>query len=162
VVRESELRQYGLALGLDHQELWEYPDGALADGPDRDIIDRIVARIRSWKPDLVLTFDPAGGYNGHPDHCATGKMTTEAVRAGLDSAYKPELGATHRPKQIGYLVAPVRAFSTIGGPKLRAVALAQPAANLAVPCETLAGGPMRASTWTGRTLARMAPLRLLG
>ena len=136
LVRESELRRYGFALGIDHQDLWDYPDGGLGDVPQGGVIDRLVERVRSWRPDLVLTFDPAGGYNGHPDHCAAGRMTTEAVRAGLDAAYKPDLGAAHHPRQLAYVVAPARAFSSIGGPELRAVAIAQPAANVAVPVKS--------------------------
>ena len=132
LIRESELRRYGFALGIDHQEVWEYPDGQLSEVPSRDIGDRIVERIRAWKPDLVLTFDPASGYNGHPDHRAAGAITTEAVRASLDSGYRIELGTAHRPKVIGYVLAPARAFSTIGGRELRAVAATQPDANLAV------------------------------
>jgi N-acetylglucosamine malate deacetylase 2 len=135
LVRESELRRYGFALGIDSQEVWDYPDGWLGEIDARGIIDRLAERIRRWRPDLVLTFDPAGGYNGHADHRAVGRITTEAVRAGLDQAYKPELGAAHRPQHIAYVLAPVRAFSTIGGPELRAASLAQPAANVSVRVE---------------------------
>lgn len=135
LVRESELRRYGFALRLDHQEVWEYPDGGLSDVAGRRLVDRLVERIRTWKPDLVLTFDPAGGYNGHPDHRATGTIATEAIRAALDFTYQVDLGEAHRPKQLGYMIAPARAFSIIGGLELRTVAAAQPDANLAVPVD---------------------------
>jgi hypothetical protein len=44
----------------------------------------------------------------------------------------PELGTVHRPNHLGYLLAPARAFSTMGGPALRAAASAQPDADVAV------------------------------
>jgi LmbE family N-acetylglucosaminyl deacetylase len=135
LIRESELRRYGFALGIDYQEVWEYPDGKLSEVPSRNIVDRIVERIRAWRPDLVLTFDPGSGYNGHPDHRAAGVIATEAVRAALDSGYRVELGTAHRPTAIGYVLAPARAFSAIGGAELRAVAAAQPHPNLAVPVD---------------------------
>ena len=53
VVRESELRRYGFLLGIDHQELWDYPDGSLGDAPLAQIVDRIVASIRRHEPGLV-------------------------------------------------------------------------------------------------------------
>jgi LmbE family N-acetylglucosaminyl deacetylase len=83
----------------------------------------------------VLTFDPAAGYNGHPDHRTAGQVATEAVHAALDSAFGPELGAPHRTKQLGYLLAPARAFSIVGGRELRAAVAAQPQANLSVPVD---------------------------
>jgi LmbE family N-acetylglucosaminyl deacetylase len=88
LVRESELRRYEFALGIDHQEVWDYPDGELRHSSD--IVDRLVERVRAWRPDLVLTFDPAGGYNGHADHKATGALASDAVRVGLDRRYRPD------------------------------------------------------------------------
>jgi len=132
LVRESELRRYGFALGIDHQELWKYPDGEL-DGVSREVVDRLVERIRTWKPDFVLTFDPAGGYNWHRDHRAAGTLATEAVRVSADPVYRPEFNPAHRTKQMGYLIAPARALSIFGGPGGRAVAEVQPKPNLSVP-----------------------------
>src|SRR5262245_36730402 len=132
LVRESELRRFGFALGIDHQEIWDYPDGELDHTSSAEIVNRLVGRIRAWRPDLVMTFDPAGGYNGHPDHKVAGTVTSDAVRAGLDHEYRPELGEAHRPQHLVYVLAPARALKTIGGSALRAVAQVQPAANLAI------------------------------
>jgi LmbE family N-acetylglucosaminyl deacetylase len=133
VVRESELRRYGYALGIDHQELWDYPDGGLSNLSDGEIVDRIVTRIREEKPEAVLTFDLDGGYNGNPDHQAAGAMATKAVRAAFDLSFKPELGALHQPKYLVYVVPPRRALQVLGGPELRLVAATQPEPTLAVP-----------------------------
>lgn len=133
VVRESELRRFGYFLGIDHQELWEYPDGGLSDAPQDEIVDRIVTLIRQWKPDLVIGFDPAGGYTGHPDHKAAGRLMTEAVRSAFNPIYKRELGAPHRSKSLAYIVAPRRMLRTFGDETMQAVAAAQPDPNLAMP-----------------------------
>ena len=132
-LRESELRRYGAVLGIDRQDIWEYPDGALHEAADRALLNRLVETIRTWKPDFVLTFDPAGGYNAHPDHRAAGRAATEAVRLAHDSAYMPALGAAHRVTRVGYVIGPARAFSALGGPELRSVAEVQPAANVSAP-----------------------------
>jgi LmbE family N-acetylglucosaminyl deacetylase len=157
LVRESELRRYGFALGIDHQELWDYPDGELGRTSIAAIVDRLVARIRMWRPDVVLTFDPAGGYNGHVDHKATGTIAGEAVRAGLDRRYRPELGEAHRPRHLVYVLAPAKAFRAIGGPALRAVAEAQPAANLAISVRS-APRMLGWRTHTSQHLDRAYPL----
>ena len=133
LVRESELRRYGYLLGIDHQDLWDYPDGSLGDFPREPIIDRIVASIRQHKPGLVIGFDPAGGYTGHPDHKAAGALTTDAVRFASDLTYKPELGPPHRPNKLAYIVAPRRMLRTFGDATLRAVAAAQPDPDVATP-----------------------------
>lgn len=132
-IRESELREYGAVLGVDHQEIWDYPDGALQSASDRALLDRLVDRIRQWKPDLVLTFDPAGGYNGHPDHRAAGRVTTEAIGAARDTRYAPALGPAHHVKRVGYVLGPAKAFAVLGGSALRSVAEVQPPANVSAP-----------------------------
>lgn len=133
VVRESELRRYGYLLGIDEQELWDYPDGSLAELPRGPIVDRIVATIRRHAPDLVIGFDPAGGYTGHPDHKAAGSLMTEAVRSASDPSYEPDLGPPHRPKTLAYIVAPRRMLRTFGNATMKAVAEAQPTPDVAMP-----------------------------
>ena len=132
IVRESELRRFGYFLGIDHLELWEYPDGDLSEAPRDEIVNRIVTLIRKWKADLVIGFDPAGGYTGHPDHKAAGRIVTEAVRLASDPAYEPELGAHHYPIWLAYVVAPRRMLQTFGNETMRAVAAVQPAPDLAI------------------------------
>jgi LmbE family N-acetylglucosaminyl deacetylase len=42
LIRESELRRYGFALGIDHQEVWEYPDGGLRNVSGLALTGRLV------------------------------------------------------------------------------------------------------------------------
>lgn len=39
----------------------------------------LAAQLRELRPDVVITYDPHGGY-GHPDHVQTHRVTVEAVR----------------------------------------------------------------------------------
>jgi len=53
----------------------------------------VAAQIRAVRPDVVVTYDPHGGY-GHPDHIQTHRVTmsalsTLATEAGADPAVVP-------------------------------------------------------------------------
>ena len=88
-IRVAEALKYGFVLGLDDQEIWGYSDGGLADADRKELVGRIVAAIRSWEPDLILTFDPEGGYSGHEDHKAAGSLATEAFRVSGGAGGRP-------------------------------------------------------------------------
>lgn len=151
LVRESELRRYGFVLGIDQQEVWDFPDGGLASLSKprlEELVDRLVQQIRQQKPDLVLTFDPAGGYSGHADHQATGALTSQAVAHAANSHYKPELGSPHVLTCLLYVVPPRRALQFFGDETLQKVAVAQPLPNRSMPTDKnkkLAGWQIHAS-----------------
>lgn len=50
------------------------------DADMREAVGELVAIIRDFRPHIVVTYDPDGGY-GHPDHIHTHRVTTEAVAA---------------------------------------------------------------------------------
>ena len=54
----------------------EHPDALFAQ-PVEQVAEKVVAYIRDLKPDVVLTFDPIGGYR-HPDHIAIQQATVKA------------------------------------------------------------------------------------
>lgn len=90
-VREAELRAAADTLGVRTVEVLGYPDGGLDAVPPSEAVPRIVAAIRRVRPQVVVTFDPWGGY-GHPDHIAISQLTTTAVAAaggGTSSPYRP-------------------------------------------------------------------------
>ncbi|HZQ31046.1 MAG TPA: N-acetyl-1-D-myo-inositol-2-amino-2-deoxy-alpha-D-glucopyranoside deacetylase [Mycobacterium sp.] len=43
-------------------------------------VDELAGIIRGFRPHVVVTYDPAGGY-GHPDHVHAHRVTTDAVSA---------------------------------------------------------------------------------
>jgi LmbE family N-acetylglucosaminyl deacetylase len=80
-VREAELRCAVTALGIDELLLLDYRDSGMAGTPENlhpqslnmadfdEVVGKIVYQIRRLRPDVIITFDPTGGY-GHPDHVA--------------------------------------------------------------------------------------------
>ncbi len=74
-------------------------DGELVNGVDER---RDVARIiRMLRPSVVVGHDPWRRYRLHPDHRAAGFCTLDAVVAGRDPHFFPELElAPHRPQAL--------------------------------------------------------------
>ena len=90
-VRARELQESCKTLGVQHLECWEYPDGGLAAADREQLVGDIVGVIRRFRPHIVLTFGPDGGY-GHPDHIAICEATTQAVLLSCDlEAYSQQL-----------------------------------------------------------------------
>ncbi|HRQ32686.1 MAG TPA: PIG-L family deacetylase [Anaerolineales bacterium] len=61
--------------------------------------------IRELKPDIVITFDPIGGYK-HPDHIHIQRATTLAFEKANDASFHPEAGAPFQPSALYYHVFP--------------------------------------------------------
>ena len=61
IVRKAEALKNGFALGIDDQEVWDYPDGGVPDVPMDELVARVVAKIAAVRPDMVVTFWPASG-----------------------------------------------------------------------------------------------------
>jgi LmbE family N-acetylglucosaminyl deacetylase len=85
-IREAELRAAASLLGLRELHFLDYIDGDLDQADPAQAIARIAAHIRRVRPQVVITFGPAGGY-GHPDHIAISQFTTAACVAAADANY---------------------------------------------------------------------------
>lgn len=97
--RESELCCAADVLGIKAVHFLGYRDSgmpgspenqhpqALAAQPLEQVAEKVAHWIRLLKPQVVLTFDPVGGYY-HPDHIAIHKATVVAVKR----AEQPEAG----------------------------------------------------------------------
>jgi LmbE family N-acetylglucosaminyl deacetylase len=109
--REQELRCAAGILGLRDVHLLDYRDsgmtGSLASQhpralvqADPDVLAEQVSDImRRLRPQVVLTFDPFGGY-GHPDHIAVHRATVRAFE---------RLSSEERPQKLYFTTFP-RAF----------------------------------------------------
>lgn len=135
VIRTAELYKFGFLLRLDDQEVLDYPDGKLEDQALASLVKDIVGRIRRWKPDLVVTFDPSTGLTLHPDHMAVGAATTEAVSLAGDHEFEPSLGDPYSPRWLAYIVGPRRILMRFGGEAGREIAAKQPTPEYAVPAD---------------------------
>ena len=115
-MREQELRCAAQKLGLAGVHFLGYRDSgmpgsednrnplALAAQPLNKVALDVVQYIRQLQPQVVITFDPAGGYM-HPDHIAIQKAATMAFQmagdASLDGGLPP-----YAPQRLYYHTMP--------------------------------------------------------
>ena len=115
VVRGQELRNAASALGIEDLMLLDYRDSgmagtadnehpdALSNAPADDVVAELVGIIRDYKPGVVITFDPSGGY-GHPDHIAIHHHTVSAFEAAADGSMYPGRGEPWSASRLFYTV----------------------------------------------------------
>ena len=111
--RETELRCAARILGLREVHFLDYRDSgmpgsadnqhpqALVAAPTAEVSLKIARLIRRIKPQVVLTFDPIGGYR-HPDHIAIHQATLLAVEYAGDAALETDGLAPYRPEKLYY------------------------------------------------------------
>ncbi|NUT36584.1 MAG: PIG-L family deacetylase [Hamadaea sp.] len=67
-------------LGVDHLELFDYPDGGLPAvdpaGPEKVISDL----VDKYRPTVVISFDEKIGFYGHEDHAQVGRWVADVMR----------------------------------------------------------------------------------
>lgn len=114
-VREGELRCACEMLGVNEPIFLGYRDSgmagteennhpdAFANAPAGVVVPRLVGLMRQLRPQVVITFDPSGGY-GHPDHIAIHRHTVAAFHAAGDAGQYPEQGEPWRPARLLYAV----------------------------------------------------------
>jgi N-acetyl-1-D-myo-inositol-2-amino-2-deoxy-alpha-D-glucopyranoside deacetylase len=131
-MREAELRCAAGILGLAGVHFLGYRDSgmpgssdnnhpkALAGAPAGEVARATARLIRRLQPQVVITFDPIGGYR-HPDHIAAHRAAVEAFRMASDPAYFPEDGTPYSPQKLyfhtfphGFIRAGVRILSLLG------------------------------------------------
>jgi len=119
-VAERRLAELGCAaqtLGLTRVFTLGYRDSGMAGTPDNlhpeslhsapldKVTEEIVHIIREVRPQVVITFDPFGGY-GHPDHIKMYQATTAAFEAASDPARYPNGREPYRPQKLYYHTFP--------------------------------------------------------
>ncbi|MEU5901074.1 MULTISPECIES: N-acetyl-1-D-myo-inositol-2-amino-2-deoxy-alpha-D-glucopyranoside deacetylase [Streptomyces] len=65
----------------------------------------LVAVIREVRPQVLVTYDPDGGY-GHPDHIQAHRVAMRAADLAADPAFHADLGAPHTIDKIYWNRAP--------------------------------------------------------
>ncbi|TQK52096.1 N-acetyl-1-D-myo-inositol-2-amino-2-deoxy-alpha-D-glucopyranoside deacetylase [Streptomyces sp. SLBN-118] len=78
----------------------------------------LVEIIRSVRPQVLVTYDPRGGY-GHPDHIQAHRVAMRAAELAADHAYGPGLGDAHSIAKIYWNRVP-RSVAEEGFSRLRA------------------------------------------
>lgn len=114
VVREVEMHHAAQALGVQHRWLGftdsglpegdplpPLPQGCFALMPLEEASRPLVEIIREFKPHVMTTYDPSGGYP-HPDHIMTHDISIEAFNAAADPAKYEGTGAPWQVSKLYY------------------------------------------------------------
>ena len=112
-MRENELRQAASVLGLEAIHFLGYRDSGMAGSPGNhhsqalaatpvdQVARQVAGHIRLIRPQVVITFDPIGGY-GHPDHIAIQRATVEAFRMAGDAGQDINCLPPFSPQKLYY------------------------------------------------------------
>lgn len=90
--------------GMPGMEANQHPDAQI-NHPVEVVAGKVVKHIRQIKPDIVITFDPIGGYK-HPDHIHIHKATVLAFEKAGDASFHPDAGAPFKPSALYYQIFP--------------------------------------------------------
>jgi len=117
-VRREEMAKAARALGVQHQWLGHVdsglpdpeegksmedllPEGCFALMGDDAAAQEMVRVIRSFRPQVIITYDENGGYP-HPDHLMVHRASMIAWEKAGDPDYHPELGEPWEPLKLYY------------------------------------------------------------
>lgn len=115
--RESELRCAAGILGLQGVYFLDYRDSGMQGSPDNqhpdalvnapldEVASKITQIIRRIKPQIVLTFDPIGGYR-HPDHIAIHQATVRAFKLSSDPDFSTSELPAYQPCKLYFHIIP--------------------------------------------------------
>jgi LmbE family N-acetylglucosaminyl deacetylase len=101
-VREAEQEASARLLGVSGVSFLRLTDGEVFD--TLDLRGKIVAEIRRFRPDLIVTHDPLTRlYRQHPDHRATGFAALHAAfpATRLATFYPEQAAAGLEPHSVG-------------------------------------------------------------
>ena len=116
-LRTAELNRAAKILGLKEVFFLGYRDSGMPGTEDNnhpdaqinhsidEVAGRVVRYLRELKPDVVITFDPIGGYK-HPDHIHIHKATVLAFQKADDASFHPQAGLPFKPRALYYQVFP--------------------------------------------------------
>jgi len=116
-LREAELRCAAEILGLTGVHFLDYRDSgmpgasdnhhprALAIQPLDEVAVKVVRYIRELKPQIVVTFDPIGGYH-HPDHVAIHQATVRAFKQAANAEFASGGPALYQPPRLYFHIIP--------------------------------------------------------
>ncbi len=116
-VREGELRCAAETMGVSELVFLDYRDSGMEGTPENqdprafinaasdEVVRKLVRILRRIRPEVVVTFEPNGGY-GHPDHKAIHRHTVTAFHSAADPQFAPELGTPWQAQRLFYTSIP--------------------------------------------------------
>jgi LmbE family N-acetylglucosaminyl deacetylase len=91
-IRRKEFAASCEILGIDRGVILDYADGKLHRVDLYSVVEELVKHIRTFRPDIVLTFGPEGAVTGHTDHSMASVFATLAYEwAGRSNRYPDQL-----------------------------------------------------------------------
>jgi LmbE family N-acetylglucosaminyl deacetylase len=100
ILRRKEFADSCRILGIQHFEVLDYEDGKLEFSPLSELAGKLVERIRSFRPHVVLTFGLDGAPNTHADHTTVSAAASAAFHWAGSSKRLPALGSLHTPQRL--------------------------------------------------------------
>ena len=102
-MRRVEFEASCAVLGVARCELMDYQDGKLEFANFSEAAEKLVERIREFKPNVVLTFGSDGGLNTHPDHTMVSAFTSAAFHWAGSAKRYPGAGPEFRSERLYFL-----------------------------------------------------------
>lgn len=91
-IRRKEFAASCEILGIDRGVVLDYADGKLHRLDLYSVVEELVRHIRTFRPDVILTFGPEGSVTGHTDHSMASVFATLAYEwAGRPNRYPDQL-----------------------------------------------------------------------
>jgi len=130
-LRESELLCAAKHLGITKVHFLGYRDSGMDGSPDnkhpkalaaqsvQEVAEVVAEYIQELKPQVVVTFDPIGGYR-HPDHIAIHRATVRAFEITREKIFEGQGLVPYKPERLYFHTFP-RGFLRIATKVLRLV-----------------------------------------
>lgn len=111
-LKEQRRREFAASceiLKVTRGEVLDYPDAALDRADFYRVVEDLVLRIRTLRPQVIMTLGPEGAITAHPDHSMASMFATMAFHwAGRANRYVDQLSAglsPHRTQKLYYSTA---------------------------------------------------------
>lgn len=107
--RRREFEASCKMLKVTRGEVLDYPDGGLDRTDFYRVVEDLVLRVRTIRPQVIITLGPEGAITAHPDHSMAAMFTTMAFHwAGRANRYVEQLSnglSPHRVQKLYYSTA---------------------------------------------------------
>lgn len=114
-MRREEFAAACKILKVSRGAVLDYPDGQLHRLDLQRVVSDLTLRIREFRPQVLLAFDPAGGVTGHTDHSMASVFATLAFHwAGRNNRFPDQLSSSVAPQRIQKLYYATADFSLPG------------------------------------------------
>jgi LmbE family N-acetylglucosaminyl deacetylase len=114
-LRREEFAAACKILKVSRGTVLDYPDGQLHRLEMQRVVSDLALRIREFRPQVLLTFDPAGGVTSHTDHTMASVFATLAFHwAGRSNRFRDQLTDSVTPHRIQKLYHTAADFTLPG------------------------------------------------